>query len=341
MTEPFLAQLQHENFTLTPSDLPQIMEGIRKAYQAQQWDTVIAWCDLLHYKLQLGRYWVEATQLYEWAITAAEHAGQTQLVANYSHDFGDILAQRGYYRRAEPLYERSFDLYEHQLDQPLPATKTLHMLGLAKRALGKNGGAAVLAQTCLDRAERFGMGPWRAHPLHLLAWLARDRANYVQALRYLNEALLIHAKQQEHSSNIMLAQVHYDIARTLIMAGRLAEVEPHIVEVLHWSEMGYIQGFGYMATRLYGDLARSQGFFSKALRYYHLALDRAQTGPDERRVAEIHIALAQTYWRLGAQRKALGYLYNGVAQLRQLGLITWQSVWVALLQGLKRYWRSR
>jgi tetratricopeptide (TPR) repeat protein len=339
MVESLLAQLQRESFTLVTSDLPQIMEEIRLAYDARQWDTVIAWCDLLNYKLQLGRYWVEATQLYDWAITAAEHAGQTQLVANYLHDFADILAQRGYYHRAEPLYQRSFDLYEQQLGQSLSATKTLHMLALAKRALGKNEDAIVLAQTCLDRAERLGMGSWRAHPLHLLAWLARDRANFAQALQYLTEALQIHTTQQEHAGTIMLAQVHYDIARTLIMAGRLAEVEPHIEEVLLWSGMGNMERFGYMATKLYGDLARSQGFFSKALKYYHLALDRAQTGPDERRVAEIHLALAHTYWRLGARQKALGYWYSGVAQLLRLGLITRQSIWVAVLQWFKRYWR--
>jgi tetratricopeptide (TPR) repeat protein len=336
MNNELASQIHDGVFVLDDTNLAKVMEQARRAFKRQDWTKVLVWRDLLQYKLDTGRYLSQATRLNEWAIEAAQQLGQTELVARYVHGLADINSRQGYYNKAESLYQHSFEIYEQQVGDHASATKSLHMLALAKRALGKTAEAETLAHECLDCSELFDMGPWRAHPLHLLAWLARDRANYADALKYLGEALKIHKEHNEHDRGPMLAQSHYAIARILIMAGRLSEAETHISKTIAWSRREGTEKVSYMAEKLHGDLALSQGLAIKALQYYHLALDCAQTGPDERRVAETYLDLAQTYWHLGSPKKALGYLLSGISQLQRLGLLTLSRVKAVILQCLKR-----
>jgi len=335
MSSDLRPQIDSSNFVLDSVSLGKIMEEVRTSFINGDWVGVLEWREKLYYELNKRRFWIESAKINQWAIEAAQNLKRMNLVAWYSHDLADINAQQGYYIQAEPLYRLSYEIYEQQVKDHMSATKSLHMLSLAQRALGKNREAEALARECLSRSERFGMGSWRAHPLHLLAWIARDQADYTEALKYLTEALQIHQENIEHDNAHMLAQSHYDIARTLVMSGQKEGAKPHILEAIKWSKETGIERIGYTAAKLYGDIALSEGLLQEALLHYHEALDHAQTGPDERRVAEIYFDLAYLYWRLHRPTKALNYFRSSFSQLRRLRLLTPSRLRSELLRRIK------
>jgi tetratricopeptide (TPR) repeat protein len=318
------------------ADLDTTMRRLQTAFESQQWLVIISWRDFLQHKLDLERYFDEAICINEWAIEAATHQNNVLLIARYTHDLADMHSQQGNHKIAESFYSRSYDLYE-QAEDRVAATKSLHMLALTKRAIGENPEAETLAQQCLKRARVLDMGAWEAHPLHVLAWLARDNADYEKAIQYLSQALEIHTNSQEHDRTVMLAQSHYDIARTLIMIGSLSDAEQHIQSAIAWSDKGQVRRIYDMSLKVYGDLAIAQRDLQKAQMYYELALDKAQMAGDERRVAELYISLARVFWGIGLGRQAIAYFQMGVAQLRRLGLITPTRLRTLFLQGLHRF----
>lgn len=332
MLDRFVSERNVENDALSED-----VERATEAFRNQQWTEVVALHDSLRFGLDLSRRWSEAKAVTEMALAAARQLGDEKLQARYTHDLADANARLGYYREAEALYADSFVRFEQHGDYH-SATKSLHLLAQTRRTLGKYVEAEAMARECLKRAARFDMGAWRAHPLHTLAYLARDRTDYARALEYLTEALRIHEDGDEHDRDFMLAQSHYDMARTLITMGDPSDrIAAHVNSVIELAKRGgNVRDLGYMALRLYGDYAFSEGELFQALIYYQRALDQAQATLDQRRVAEIWIELARTHWRSGHFRKALGYLLNVVGQLRGIGLLSPLRIWTVLHQRLKR-----
>jgi tetratricopeptide (TPR) repeat protein len=321
MKDSVVHQLIEERIPFERENVERALEEVGTAFEAQDWDTVIEWRDALHYLLDQNRYWQEAVQLDKWAIEAAEETGEIRKKAHCYHDLADIKAKQGYYHEVEPFYRKSFRIFEEQLDDRLSATKCLHMLAMAERALGSNAEAESLAHHCLERAEQYNFGPWRAHPLHLLALIARDRKTYEEALGYLEEALSIHKQHNTHDQVPMVTMSYQNMAETLIRLGRAQAARARLEQAIEWQREHGQETDTYKNFKLYGDILTSQGAHSEALRWYHRAKDRAQVGQAEIRVAESDLKIGVCYLRLGEMGKALGYIRNAISQLRRVRVL--------------------
>lgn len=336
MKDSAVHQLIDNRIPFERGNVDRALEEIEAAYEAQAWEAVIESRDALHYPLDQNRYWQEAAQLDRWAIDAAEEIGAVRKTAHYYHDLADIKARQGYYHEVEPLYQRSFQIFEEQLGDRLSATKSLHMLAMAKRALGANAEAESLAHRCLERAERYEFGPWRAHPLHLLALIARDRREYEEALAYLEEALGIHKQHDTHDQVPMVTMSYHSIAEVLIRLGRADAARESLEKAIEWQREHGQEIDIYKNFRLYGDILASQGAHDEALQWYHRAKDRAQVGQAEIRVAESDFRIAECHFRLGEIGKALGYARNAISQLRRIRVLRPSRLVTLLSEALRR-----
>jgi tetratricopeptide (TPR) repeat protein len=149
-------------------------------------------------------------QLEAGAIHAARMLGDREHLAIFLGDKGHNLHRQGFHQQAIESFEAS-SLHYAALGRATYVQRNTHMTALCYRALNQWERAHTICQNILSQLPEDD--PWRGHPLQVLAWLYRDKAEWKIAEVYLRGALDLFVQSQD--SDILVAGTLADLGEIL------------------------------------------------------------------------------------------------------------------------------
>lgn len=202
--------------------------GHRLADQ-KDWETLLRFASLFYPVVEgesISIYPV-LHELVERAMAAAEALDRKQEFAYLWYVEGHNLHRQGYHARALEAFQKSYKFYS-LAGQKLQARNSYYMTALCLRALSRVNEADAVLQKVL--AETGVNDTWRANPLSILAWLARDANRLPDAEGLLREALNL--SKQNLQDEILTASILADLAEVIGLQGRAPEAHHYFEESL-------------------------------------------------------------------------------------------------------------
>lgn len=227
----------------------------------------------------------------------------------------------------------------------LEQVKALHILGLARSALGENLGALEMHLRHVETAEKIGNATWAATGMRYIGGRYVHHEDFVEAAAWYERCRIIYEQQGDELgqavilSNLcyiyrvmgqaelaltygeqglamadavgdLLAQgvVHANLGLTYLNLKAFDEALAHLnqaYEVAMRSGETYL----YAASLTYlGRLHQRQGEYAQAIAHFEGALAHLQTSPNPQQTQECYADLAETYEAWGKIEDAYRYL---------------------------------
>ncbi len=186
----------------------------------QDWETLLRFARLFFPVIEGESISIDEVLhgLVEKAITAAENLNDVNTLAYLWYAEGHNLHRQGSHEAALAAFVRSYQDFDRAGDS-LSAKKSYYMTALCLRALSRVEEAkAVLNQVLSETAPD---DPWRANPLSIQGWIARDENQLGEAEQLLREALTFAASHSE--DEILTASIYADLAEVVGLQGRATE----------------------------------------------------------------------------------------------------------------------
>ncbi len=201
-------------------------------------------------------------RLDEAAIKVAKENGVMPVLAHLLGTRGHNLHRRGDHRAAIVSFSESVQIYR-SIQENRFAQKNIYMQSLCYRALGDRTRARFILETTLKELPE--EDPFRAEPMHVLAWILQDEGRLIEAERLTRECIEIMKKSPD--SDALVPDTLADLAEIVGLLGRRAEAENIFqsgLDILTKHEGQYER----IAARIYvkyAELYIRERKFSKAL----------------------------------------------------------------------------
>lgn len=208
----------------------------------------------------------------EAAIHAAEQVKDRKLLARYFHDSGENYHRQGYHYQSIEAFERAHTLYEEEGDK-LRARESYYFSSLPYRAIGKTARAREILERVLREVPPDD--PWRANPLQVMSWMARDAGQFCKAEKLLRDALALY-ERHEGPESIHVVQTLADLGEITGLQKRLTDAT-----VLFEESLAIVEKFGGQYDRQeartktkYAEMLNRQNEYDRALYLLNEADDK-------------------------------------------------------------------
>lgn len=160
-------------------------------------------------------------RLCSMSLKAARSQGDTHVAAQCLYDNGINLHLQGFHRESISAFNQAEEMFIG-LGATKEALMCRYFSSLPHRALGHRDITRSILDDVLSAFPKDD--PWRANPLEVRAWLARDDKKYREAEGLLIEALDLYSLS-EGKSSVHYAQTLTDLGEVLSMQGKAMEAK--------------------------------------------------------------------------------------------------------------------
>ena len=268
------------------------------------------------------------------AIHAARELDDTKHLAMFLGDQGHNLHRQGFHQQAIESFDAS-SLYYAELGNHTFVLRNYHMTALCYRALHQWDRAYVIVREVLEQVAPDD--PWCGNPLQVLAWLYRDKADWVKAEECLREALQCHARAL--NSDILKAGTLADLGEILGLQGRIEAARTAFTESLailarHKSQYARQEA---RTKQKFAEMLSWQGDYAMAIQFLKEADELCcMYGHYYDELWKIEMAMADIFLRQGKFVQAGGKMMSVLNLRQELGLSQWGFIRQVLVRVTKR-----
>lgn len=301
-----------EDFNAKEIEKDNALNAFDIALSIKDWDSVVRIYEALNHFLDVRGYWDEVIHRGTQAIKAAHKAGQERVAAEFGVTIGWALQNRGRYKEARRVYEKSLSTFRYMEDKANIAL-SLYRIGSIAYEQGDLANAREIFGESLTIYKEIGDEPGSAASLRGLGILTEQRGNLDEARRFYEESLRIERKVGNPRK---IARILHDVAMLLQREGYLTKARELYGESLELvKSLGDSMNIAVALTQA-GRVAEDQGDLALARQFLNQALEIANELEYRPLLGILHFNIGVIEYLSGNWQEAEA-LYNKSLEIRK------------------------
>lgn len=261
-----------------------------------------------------GEY-LEATTLYNLALTLAEQMSDREGIANALRGIGVINYNQGNYPQALNYYQKSLKIAE-ELDNKAVIGRTLYNIGLVHYSQGSYAQAMEDFQRSFRVAEEIDDKPVIGRALNSIGNIHTQQGNYAQALEHCQKSLKLGEELGDKSG---ISSTLHNIGYIYYQQGSYTQALEYYQKELKLGEEAGDKSGTSSALNSIGNVHFSQSSYAQALEYYRKSLKLREELGDKLGISRTLDDIGLVHYLQGSYTQALAYYQKSLKLKETIG----------------------